>query len=161
MKRIALLGMILILALAGAASAARDISLNPPSIGVPPGGTGYVTATVVDETGPVSGATVTIFQKCEELAGDPDYCDTGDDFSTTEIAVSVTSPTDANGEATVTITIDSSADGKYHYLIKTPDSLGIWGAASTGTVVLPEFTTVGAALVLLGAIVFAIKKRRE
>lgn len=161
MKKMVVSLVILMLGLVGVVSAFQQISLNPQTIGIPPGGTDTVIATVLDGGVPVGNTTITIFQKCEELGGNANICDNGDDFATTEITVTVTSPTDVNGQATVTIQVANNANGKYHYLVKTPDSLGVWGAASTGTVLIPEFTTIGAALVLLGAGWYVIRKRKK
>lgn len=116
----------------------------------------YCVHDVVPEDGTL---TVVVDPVCEDLNG-ISGCQAADDLATTEFtAVSQGDITLVDGAGCTYIeltTIDAS--GRFYYTVN-----GEIGQAEitseTGSVFVPEFTTVGAALALLGAGFYAYKKR--
>ena len=149
------------------ASAALYMEVNPSNVNIPVLGSSQTTITVCTDgscTTKVSGRALAVQEWCKELGGDPLTCDSGDAMSTSEISVSVATPTDGNGESIVTLTHNGGGQGQYHYTICDDEQSGSCqdgGASVTGDAYIPEFTTIGAGLVLLGAGAFALKKRRK
>ncbi|RMF05943.1 LPXTG cell wall anchor domain-containing protein [Candidatus Woesearchaeota archaeon] len=152
--------------MASSAMGALQFTLADSNLNVPKGGSASTTLYAYDDTtgNPVPNVVVDISQYCKEQVA-PEYkCNAGDTYSPSEVTVMVTSPTDANGEATVTITHDGSSDaGKYHYTVCdfTGGECEAGAAAVTGDFYIPEFTTIGAGLALIGAGLYAYRKKRN
>ena len=146
------------------ALAAVEFTLSDPKVNVPIGGSVQVILTALDNGNPIPDMELFVNEYCTEKA-DPDYrCNPGDDYSPSELSVSVSAKTDVNGHAIVTISHDGSDKfGFYHYTICdfSTGNCGEAAAAVTGDAYVPEFTAIGAGLALIGAGLFANKIRKN
>lgn len=165
MKKIITMMFILLMSIT-VVSAAQEMDLSPDTIGIAPGDEGYVTVTVTKDGVVQPNKELKIEYTCSEESGDETICDAIDTPNPGDMSVTVTSPTDANGQATVTIRMSANpTTPKYHYkVVSIADSTGAWATVESsgalGTVLIPEFTTIGAAVVLLGAGLYSLKKRK-
>lgn len=161
-KMLTILTVLMVLSLSTVLGA-LEFTLDNYEVTVPQGGTVYVTLTALDNSVPVPGVVLSIVEYCRETT-DPEYkCNSGDLFTPGEVGVGVTTPTDVNGEATVTITHDGSNDfGKYHYTVCDvgEGSCGVGAANVTGDFFIPEMGIISAMVVLAGAGLFIARKRK-
>ena len=109
---------------------------------------------------PYVGADLVVEIYCKDLNGN-EVCDAGDisfpaDFS----AAPTATPTDATGCGEVTLTTSSASPGTYAYKVNGEDG-GVKVASEHGLVLVPEFTTIGAGLVLAGAGYYMYRKRSK
>ena len=92
-------------------------------------------------------------------------CFTAADLDPTELgstftAVATDTPTGADGCGTIHLATSGAATGKYRYKVNG-QNIGTSNvrASETGLVLIPEFTTIGAGLVLAGAGAYMYRKR--
>ena len=109
---------------------------------------------------PLVGADLVVETYCRDLNSN-EVCDGGDvtlpaGFS----AVVTSSPTDGSGCGEVTLTTSSATPGVYAYKVNGEDT-GVLVASEHGLVLIPEFTTIGAGLVLIGAGLYMYRKRKR
>ncbi|MBI2558029.1 hypothetical protein HYW20_01795 [Candidatus Woesearchaeota archaeon] len=108
---------------------------------------------------PWVGADLIVETYCRDLNSN-EVCDAVGDitFPAGFSAVVTSTPTDATGCGKVTLTTSSATPGTYAYKVN-----GMTGAtvvaSEHGLVLVPEFTTIGAGLVLAGAGYYMYRKR--
>ncbi|MFH0875620.1 MAG: LPXTG cell wall anchor domain-containing protein [archaeon] len=162
-KNILLVAIILVVAVQSVFGA-LDFTLSDYNVDVPIGGTVTVDMTASNNGEPIS-VPVEVQLVCRETTAPEFICNEGDIYNPSEVIVSVTSPTDVAGVSTVTIAHDGSdVAGIYHYTICHTNGVDCFedSARVTGDFgVIPEFTTIGAAVALIGAGIFAAKKKRK
>jgi len=163
-KVIMLLTMAIIMM--GSVFAALQFGLSDYLVEMGKGDSKTVTITATNNGVPVANVGLDIYQFCREESGSAySYrCDSGDTLSPSELKVTVDPKTDGSGQATITIKHDGSNNiGNYHYTVcTTVDNKCYRGGASvTGDVSIPEFTTIGAGLALIGACSIYLKKRKK
>lgn len=157
-----LFGILTLFVLMASSALAVDMEITPDLITM--GTTDVQTVDVcVEQSGgaPYVGVDLVIDTYCRDLNGNQ-VCDYGPDvplpagFS----AVVSSTPTDGAGCGEVTLTTSSATPGTYSYRVN-----GIYGGAfvdsESGLVLVPEFTTIGAGLVLAGAGAYMYRKRRS
>jgi len=142
---------------------AADMTLSPSTVTL---GTGACENVDVSVSGSITlPANLMEGEKCKEEDELPFICD-GTDPSANNLDINLNGgQTNANGDATIEVCNDGLDEGLYHYTIcayngdvKTCDDASF---SATGDVTVPEFTTIGAGLALVGASLFYFKKRKE
>ena len=109
---------------------------------------------------PYVGADLVVEIYCMDLNGN-EVCDPLDTSFPPDFSAVVTStPTDAAGCGDVTLTTSSATPGTYAYKVNGEDA-GVVVASEHGLVLVPEFTTIGAGLVLAGAGYYIYRKRSK
>ena len=109
---------------------------------------------------PLVGADLNVSKYCKDLNGN-EVCDIGDTtFPTGFSAIATLTPTNSSGCGEITLTTISAPAGTYAYKVNGLDG-GIVVASEHGLVIVPEFTTIGAALVLIASGFYARYKRRK
>lgn len=150
---------------ATSASAALVFELSNYNVSIPKGGYAEVTLTARDNGEPVPGVPLEISEVCRVVGQYQPFCDEDDVYWPDEVDVDVTTPTNENGQATVSMEHDGSEQmGKYHYTVcEAGDENNCKGgsASVTGDLNVPEFTAIGAGLALLGASTIYMIKRRK
>ena len=162
-KTFAILMVVMALAVSSVMGALQ-FTLDDSNVHVGQGESVDVELIVTNNAVPVLGLVIDVEEYCREHA-DPNYgCNVGDAYSPAELDVVVTSPTDVDGKATITLTHDGSdVFGNYHFTIcdDSEDNCGEGGASVTGDAYIPEFTAIGAGLALLGAGLYTAKRRKK
>ncbi|MBT4351032.1 hypothetical protein HOD20_00755 [archaeon] len=162
-KTISILAMLMVL-LVSSAFGAMQFTLSEYNVNVPIGGSVQVELTVTNNGNPISELDLDVLEFCTENADPVWSCNIGDEYSPAELNVVVSPKTDLNGKAMITLTHDGSDDfGNYHYTIcdVNEGDCSIGGASVTGDAYVPEFGVIGAGIALLGAGLFANKKRKN
>ena len=138
---------------------ATDLELTPQVASMAPTDVEVVDACIIDGFGnPFVGVALVIDTYCQDVDTNQ-ACNAGDIIAPAEFTPTVTaSPTDATGCGEVTLTTVSAPAGQYVYKVN-----GIVASAEvaseSGLVLIPEFTTIGAGLVLAGAGAYMYRKR--
>lgn len=109
---------------------------------------------------PLVGADLVVDTYCKDLNGN-EVCDAGDTTFPTGFNASVTlTPTNSSGCGEITLTTTSAPTGTYAYKVNGLDG-GTVVSSEHGLVIVPEFTTIGALLVLAGSGLYARFRRRK
>jgi|SRR3989338_2889307 len=143
---------------------ASDLDLNPQFTTMAPTDVKIVEACITEDglsgTVPLVGIDLSVTVWCLNVNGNT-VCD-GPDlfFPATFTPVITQDPTNASGCGEVTLTTSGAAGGEYRYRVNGMDA-GVEVASETGIVLIPEFTTIGAGLVLAGAGYYMYRKRSK
>lgn len=168
MKRFLAMVAVLVISVASV-MAAMQVTLDPWEVTLPEDGSPVYVDVNVENSGIYPRALVVDYW-CKELSGDEDVCDEDDEMYTDQLNVDVDSLTDGSGHATATLSWNGPEMGLYHYTICVAEyengpcisePTGGSAASATGDAFIPEFTAIGAGLALLGAGIFASKKRKQ
>ncbi len=162
MKRV--LSVLALLVLMASQVLASDLDLDPEFTTMSPSDVKTVDACITEEgpSGevPLVGIALEVSVWCKNLNGNS-VCDAGDILFPLSFAAVVTeTPTDATGCGEVTLITGPTADGEYRYKVNGKEA-GVVVASETGIVLVPEFTTIGAGLVLAGAGFYIYRKRSK
>lgn len=90
-------------------------------------------------------------------------CSPGDEYNPTGFSViplETTTGADGCVELNITSNLDEGNAGVFWYTVNGEVAPGYYVGAETGKVFIPEFTTIGAGLVLLGAGLYSYRKRK-
>ncbi len=162
MKKAIGISAVLVLLLASAAMAV-DMVITPQLIHLDYTDSKDVTVCVYKADGsPYANLALSITAQCQDLNGD-EVCSPAEDGNAAAIfnAAVKTSPTDANGCGEVTLTTNNAQGGTFAYHVNSMTGAGAYVDEEAGLAYIPEFTTVGAALVLLGAGAMVLRKKRK
>ena len=154
-----LLGFIALFVLMASSALATNLVLNPDLVSMATTDVRVVDACITKSGGdPLVGADLVVETYCQDLNSN-EVCDAGDiSFPAGFSAVISATPTNASGCGKVTLTTSAATPGTYAYKVNGQTG-GITVASEHGLVLVPEFTTIGAALVLAGAGAYMYKKR--
>ena len=109
---------------------------------------------------PLVGADIVVETYCRDLNSN-EVCDGADVALPAGFSAVVTStPTDGSGCGEVTLTTTAATPGVYAYKVNGEDG-GVLVASEHGLVLIPEFTTIGAGLILAGAGFYMYRKRKK
>ena len=156
-----LFGFLALFVLMASQVLATDLELTPEFVTMAPTDVEVVDACITKSSGgPYVGVALVIDTYCQDLNGN-EVCDGGDLTAPASFTPVVTStPTDGAGCGQVTLTTSSAAPGMYAYKVNGMDA-GAEVASEHGLVLVPEFTTIGAGLVLAGAGLYMYRKRKQ
>ena len=153
-------GFLALFVLMASSVMAATLTLVPDVVTMTPTDVKVVTACLDEGGAPLVGKTLNITTWCKNLNGNT-VCDGADSFFPAEFTPSVTlTPTNASGCGEVTLVTSAASGGEYRYRVNGLDA-GVEVAAATGVVLIPEFTTIGAGLVLAGASYYMYRKRSK
>lgn len=156
-----LFGILALFVLMASSVLATDLDITPDLVTMSATDVVVVDACLKQSGGaPQVGADLVVETYCKDLNSN-EVCDYGPDtaFPAGFSAVVTSTPTDVTGCGKVTLTTSGASDGTYAYKVNGKDG-GVVVASEHGVVVLiPEFTTIGAGLVLAGAGAYMYRKR--
>ena len=163
MKKI--LGILALFVLVVPMALAGDEVITPQVAGMQPTDIVTIEVCVTDKNdNPFQGVNLSV--TCEGANTNlNEACDVAENGNTAEFDATILNDglTDADGCEDVQLQTINATFQEYVYRIQADEIGNVTGkvAEETAFAVIPEFTTIGAALVLLGAGAFAIKKRRH
>jgi len=110
---------------------------------------------------PYAGLDLSITSICQDLNAD-EVCSPSENGNAVGIfdAVVKTSPTDASGCGKVTLSTTNAPGGTFAYSVLSQNA-GVVVDEETGLAYVPEFTTIGATLALVGAGLYIYKKKKQ
>ena len=154
-----LFGVLALFVLMASQVLATNLVINPDLITMDTTDVQVVDACLVHSGGaPYVGADLVVETYCKDLNSN-EVCDAGDDLVPLGFSAVVSStPTDVTGCGKITLTTSGASAGTYAYKVNGEDS-DIVVATEHGLVLVPEFTTIGAGLVLAGAGAYIYRKR--
>lgn len=151
-------GLLALFVLMASSVFASDLDLDPEIATMAPTDVKIVTACITEGGAPLVGIDLNVTIWCKNLNGNP-VCDGADSLFPVEFTPVVTKdPTNASGCGEVTLTTVAASSGEYRYRVNGLTA-GVEVAAETGIVLIPEFTTIGAGLVLAGAGYYIYRRR--
>ena len=154
-----LFGILALFVLMASSVLASDLVLTPDLVTMATTDVKIVDACLSHAGGaPFVGADLVIDTYCQDLDSN-EVCNAGDIIAPIGFTPAVTAtPTDGTGCGQVTLTTSSATPGTYVYKVNGQTS-GVTVASESGLVLIPEFTTIGAGLVLAGAGAYMYRKR--
>ena len=109
---------------------------------------------------PVVGQPLAMDTYCKDLNTNG-ACNAGDVFFPGDFSAVVTqTPTNASGCGQVTLTTTGAVPAQYAYTVNGTSG-GVTVDSASGLVLVPEFTTIGAGLILAGAGAYMYRKRKQ
>ena len=152
-------GILALFVLMASSVLASDLDLDPQVTTMAPTDVQTVDACITDAfNNPFVGVTLVIDTYCQDFDNNQ-VCNAGDSLFPVTFTPTVTaSPTDALGCGEVTLTTSSASPGTYVYKVNG-EVAEVEVASESGLVLVPEFTTIGAGLVLAGAGAYIYRKR--
>jgi hypothetical protein len=157
-----LFGILALFVLMASSVLATDLDLTPQVASMTPTDVEVVDACITDGFGaPFVGVTLVIDTYCQDVDTNQ-ACNAGDIFAPAQFTPTITaSPTDAAGCGEVTLTTVSAPAGQYVYKVNGVVASAEVASESGIVVLVPEFTTIGAGLVLAGAGAYMYRKRSK
>lgn len=147
--------------MASSVFAATIVTITPGLVNMATTDDKDVIACISDGAGtPAVGLDLTVTPWCKDENSNG-FCGGGDTFFPPEFTPTVTSipaKTNLSGCGTVHLKTVAAPGGQYAYKVNGEDA-GVEVASGTGIVLIPEFTTIGAGLVLAGAGYYMYRKR--
>ena len=155
-----LFGILALFVLMASSVLASDLDLDPQVTTMAPTDVQTVDACITDAfDNPFVGVTLVIDTYCQDFDNNQ-VCNAGDSFFPGTFTPTITgSPTGLDGCGEVTLTT-SLASGTYVYKVNG-EFASVEVASESGLVLVPEFTTIGAGLVLAGAGAYMYRKRSK
>ncbi len=158
-----LFGFLALFILMASSALATNLVLDPDLVTMATSDVKVVDACIqASGGGPLVGADLTVEKYCKDEDSDGG-CDGGivdTMFPVSDFTAVVTStPTDAAGCGKITLTTITAAPGQYAYHVN--GAKGSIEVKEIGLVLVPEFTTIGAGLVLAGAGYYMYRKRSK
>jgi len=156
-----LFGILALFVLMVSSVVATDMDITPDFTTMAPTDVEVVDVCITKSSGgPYVGVALVIDTYCKDLNSN-EICDAADLTGPADFTPVVTStPTDVTGCGQVTLTTVAAAPGMYAYKVNGMDA-GAEVASEHGLVLVPEFTTIGAGLVLAGAGLYMYRKRKQ
>ncbi len=153
-------GFLALFVLMASSVMATDLNIIPDLVTMSPSEVVVVDACIeATGGGPLVGADLTVEKYCRDNDLDT-ACDDGtndDLFPGDFSAVPLSTPTDATGCGTIKLTTSGASGPQYAYHVN--GDKGAIHVEESGLVLIPEFTTIGAGLVLAGAGFYMYRKR--
>ena len=158
-----LLAILALFVLTASSVLATDLDITPDFTTMDADGDVQIVDVCVKKSGgaPDIGRDLEVETYCRDLNSN-EVCDPGDETLPVKFSAVVTSsPTDDSGCGEITLTtLAGVATGVYAYKVNGVDG-DVVVASEHGLVLVPEFTTLGAGLALVGAGYYMHRKRRK